>query len=140
MGKYDFVYGSKMIIQCQAQLNILPWDGAAQPEFTKYLILIKKNSSFFSHWCKPRHAVICQVREPPDEHLDMEILEKVGTEIDDMLIERERVLTWSKTTGNPRHVSHSGHGKIQVTLKAPTFCAKDMGITFDPNTYTYSLS
>lgn len=86
MGKYDFIYGSKMIIQCQAQLNILPWDGTEQPEFTKYLILIKKNSSFFTHWCKPRH------------------------------------------------------GKIQITLKAPTFCARDMGITFDPQKYTYTVS
>lgn len=136
MRNYDFIYGSKVLIQCQAQINILPWNGNAQHEFTKYLTLVKKDVDFFSYWCKPRHVVKCMVREPPEEDLDTDILDNIGTEIDDFLIERDRALTWSKTTGTPRHVPQGGHGKIQVILKAPTFCARDMGVSFDPCEYS----
>jgi len=141
MGKYDFIYGSKVLIQCQAQINIHPWDKNTQSEFAKYLILIKKDASFFTHWCKPRNVVKCIVRQSPEENLDRVVLDKVGINIDDMLIERDRVLSWTKATGDIRHVSGKGrHGKQQIILKAPTFCARDMGISFDPYSYSYSIS
>jgi hypothetical protein len=140
VGSYDFVYGSKVLIQCQAQINVQRWAGDEHNESTKYLLLIKKTPSFFSHWCKPRRVVKCIVSEPPKENLASDVLDKVGTNIDDRLIERDRVLTWSKTIGNIHDVSHSGHGKIMITLNAPTFCARDMGITFDPKSYSYSVS
>ena len=142
MGNYDFIYGSKVLIQCQAQINMHPWnEGRFNEDTAKYLILIKKDASFFTYWCQTRNAVICTVSKSPEENLDADVLENVGTNIDDMLIERSRALTWSKsTTGRPRHVPPSGrgHGKQMIILKAPTFCAKDMGITFDPESYTYS--
>lgn len=139
MGSYDFIYGSKIIIQCQAQINIHNC-GSSQDEPTEYLILIKKDVSFFQYWCKPRRVVKCIVRKSPDEHLDEDILCNVGTNIDDELIERERVLSWSKARGIISHVSHSGHGKMQLKLNAPTFCARDMGINFDPRSYSYPSS
>lgn len=139
MSNYDFIYGSKVIIQCQAQINMLPCNDK-QNEYKKYLILIKKDASFFTHWCKPRRAVKCIVSAPPEESLDSDVLEKVGTNIDDMLVEQRRALSWTKAKGDVRHVPHSGHGKQQIILKAPTFCAKDMGITFDPEKYSYSIS
>lgn len=142
MGNYDFIYGSKVLIQCQEQINIHPWDGDTQPEFTKYLVLIKKDAYFFSYWCKPRHVVKCIISAPPEEHLDGDILERVGTNVDDMLIERERALAWSQVTAVPHHVSPrgSGHGKIQITLNKSTFCARDMGIAFNPQSHSYSVS
>jgi len=138
VGNCDFIYGSKVIIQCQAQINMLSWAGDTQNEYSKYLILIKKEPSFFTHWCKPRHVVKCIISESPDEELDEDVIEKVGTNIDDMLIERDRALCWTKATGKIHPVSHSGHGKQMIILKAPTFCARDMGITFNPDGYTTS--
>lgn len=117
---------------------MLSWNGDSQNEYANYLILIKKKPSFFTHWCKPRHVVKCIISESPDETLDEDVLEKVGTNIDDMLIERERALSWTKAIGKIHHVSHSGHGKQMLILKAPTFCARDMGITFNPDGYTIS--
>lgn len=142
MRNYDFIYGSKVLIQCQAQINIHNWDENTQREFAKYLILIKKNATFFPFWCKPRHVVRCIVREPPEEDLDEEILDRVGTKIDDILIERERALAWSKVTAQPCHVAPrgTGHGKIQIILNKSTFCARDMGISFNPEDYSYSIS
>lgn len=130
-----------MIIQCQAQINLHPWSGNTQPIYAKYLILIKKHTSFFTHWCTLRRVVKCIISAPPEESLDSDILDKVGTNIDDTLITRERALSWTKAIGDIRHVSGSSrHGKQQIILKAPTFCAKDMGITFDPVRYSYSIS
>ena len=63
----------------------------------------------------------CYIREPPEEDLDNNILRKVGTNIDDKLVERTRVLTWSKTMGKTGHISGSGHGKQQITFKAQLF-------------------
>lgn len=139
MRNYDFIYGSKVIIQCQAQINIRNCD-TDDGESAKYLILIKKDISFFTYQCTPRHAIKCIVRESPDEHLDKDVLDKVGTNIDDMLVEQKRALSWTKTKGDVCHVPYGGHGKQQVILKAPTFCARDMGITFDPDKYSYSIS
>jgi len=102
--------------------------------------LIKKDASFFQYWCKPRRVVKCIIRETLDERLDEDILSNVGTSIDDVLIERERVISWSKTRGIISHVSHSGHGKMIIKLNAPTFCARDMGINFDPHSYSYPSS
>lgn len=142
MDKYNFIYGSKVLIQCQAQINIHPWNGSAQPDFVKYLVLIKKDAQFFTHWCKPRSVVNCMVMEPPDEYLDENVLSRVGTKIDDRLTEQKRVFTWSKVTADPHHVSTSGsgHGKIQMILNKSTFCARDMGIAFDPESDSYSVS
>lgn len=142
MAKYDFIYGSKVLIQCQAQINVHSWNESAQPDFAKYLVLIKKGAHFFTHWCKPRNVVNCMVMEPPDEYLDENVLSRVGTKIDDRLTEQKRVFTWSKVTADPRHVSTpgSGHGKIQMILNKSTFCARDMGIAFDPESDSYSVS
>ncbi len=139
MGRYDFIYGSKVIIQCQQQINLIPCDDR-DDENTKYLILIKKDISFFTHLCKPRHAVKCVVRASPEESLDTDVLDNVGTNIDDMLVEQTRALSWTKARGDIRHVPHSGHGKQQIILKAPTFCARDMGIAFNPRSYSYSVT
>jgi hypothetical protein len=51
-------------------------------------------------------------------------IDRVGTNKDDMHV-------------NP---SVRGHGKQMIILKAPTFCAKDMGVSFDPHSYSYSCS
>ena len=142
MDKYNFIYGSKVLIQCQAQINIHSWDGDAQPDFAKYLVLIKKDASFFTYWCKPKNVVNCMVMEPPEEYLDEDVLNRVGTKVDDMVTEPKRVFTWSKVTAPLRHVPPrgSGHGKIQIVLNKSTFCAKDMGIAFDPESDSYSVS
>lgn len=142
MGNFDFIYGSEVLIQCQAQINMHPWnDGQNNERYAEYLILIKKNLSFFSHWCQTKHVVTCIVSKPPEENLEADVLRKVGTNIDDMLIERNRAIAWSKTGGSrPRHVHGRGHGKQMIILKAPTFCAKDMGISFNPQTHLYSVS
>ncbi|MDP2845925.1 MAG: hypothetical protein Q8N79_07625 [Candidatus Methanoperedens sp.] len=141
MSNYDFIYGSKVLIQCQAQINMHPWNCGKQHEVSaKYLILIKKEASFFTHWCQTRHVVKCIVSESPEEHLDKEVLDNVGTKIDDRLITRERAISWSKVRGDVHPVSHSGHGKQMIILKEPTFCAKDMGISFNPHNYSYSVS
>lgn len=139
MGNYDFIYGSKVIIQCQAQINIHTCD-TEDDEYAHYLILIKKDNSFFTHRCTPRHAVKCIISASPEEHLHRDVLDKVGTNIDDMLVEQRRAFSWTKAKGDVHHVPHSGHGKQQVILKAPTFCVRDMGITFDPEKYSYSIS
>lgn len=144
MGTFNFIYGSEILIQCQAQINMHPWkEGQGNEELAKYLTLIRKDPSFFAYWCQIRHVVICQVSKPPEENLDADVLQNVGTNIDDMLIERNRALTWSRTQGSrPRHVPPRGrgHGKQMIILKAPTFCAKDMGISFDQCSYSYSVS
>ncbi len=139
MGNYDFIYGSKVIIQCQAQINMHPCDGK-ENEYTKYLLLIKKDATFFSQWCKPKDAVKCIVKSPPDENLDRDVLDNVGTNKDDMLIERDRAISWTKAIGKIHDVSKSGHGKQMVILNASTFCGRDMGIAFDPQNYSYSVS
>lgn len=138
MSQYDFIYGSKVVAQCQAKINIYPSKG--QNEYSYYLILLQKNPDFFAYFCKLRHVVTCYVRESPEEDLDNNILSKVGTNIDDKLVDWNRALTWSKTTGEIGHVSGKGHGKQQITFKAPTFCARYMGVTFDPDKYSYSSS
>lgn len=138
MSKYDFIYGSKIVAQCQAQINIHPCRGGN--EYNNYLILLKKNPDFFAYFCKLMNVVRCYVREPPVEDLDNDIISKVGTNIDDKLVDRARALTWSKTMGKIMHVGGSGHGKQQITFKAPTFCARYMRVNFDPNKYSYSSS
>lgn len=138
MGNYDFIYGSKVHIQCQAQINFQSWDHNTKDGI--YLILIKKDPSFFNHYCKPRHAIICIVEEPPREQLDDEILSKVGTKRNDLLKERNRSICWTKGKIKYDHVPKGGHGKQRVISNSLTFCAKDMGINFDPQKYMYSYS
>jgi hypothetical protein len=138
MSQYDFIYGYKVVTQCQAQINI--HHSKRQNKYNNYLILLNKNPDFFAYFCKLRHVVTCYVRESPEEDLDTNILSKVGTNIDDKLVDRNRVLTWSKTMGKIKPVSGKGHGKQQITFKAPTFCARYMGDNFDPDKYSYSSS
>lgn len=142
MPTYDFIYGSKVIVQCQAQINVSSCNNDDNDDCNNYLSLIGKDASFFTYLCKPKNVVTCYIRKSPNEKLDEDILEKVGTNIDDRLVERNRVLTWSKTTGKSTNVSGAGHGhgKQQIIFNAPTFCAKHMGIKFDPKTYSYSVS
>lgn len=137
MGSYDFIYGSKVIVQCQSQINIVPWKGDI--EYNGYLQIIKKDIDYFTSWCRPRSVVKCIVRDPPNEVIDDDILEIVGTKIDDMLKEQTRALTWT-THENPEiiHVPGPGrgHGKQQAIFKLRTFCAKDKGINFNLTAYT----
>lgn len=51
-----FIYGSKVLIQYQAEINMHSWD--AQPEFAKYLVLLKKHTSFFTNWCQTKDVVV----------------------------------------------------------------------------------
>lgn len=143
MSSYDFVYGSKVHIQCQAQINFQSWDKDSYKDNIKecqYLILIKKHPSFFEYWCKPRHVIKCIVKEPPKETLDDEILNRVGTKRNDILLERNRSMCWTKGKIKEDHRSGSRHGKQLIISNSSTFCAKDMGINFDPKKYTYSCS
>lgn len=137
MGSYDYIYGSKVIVQCKDQLNINPWKGDV--EYSDYLKIIKKDTDFFPYWCKPRTSVKCIIKEPPDEFLDGDVLDIVGTKIDDMLIEQVRAVAWTSYE-NPRiiHVPGPGrgHGKQQVVLNLKTFCARDKGFTFRLPDYT----
>jgi len=135
MNSYDFIYGSKVIVQCQDQINVVTWKGDI--DYNDYLQIIKKDIGFFSYWCKLKSVVKCIIREPPEELLDEDILDRVGTKIDDMLIEQTRALTWTSYS-NPRiiHVPGSGHGKQQATFKLKTFCAKDKGPAFKLLDYT----
>lgn len=138
MATYDFIYGSKVIAQCQAQINICHCD--EQDNRNDYLILIGKDIYFFTYWCQLKNVVKCYISEPPAVELSDDISKHVGIEIDDRLITQNRAITWSQTEGKKRHISGHGHGKQQIIFNAPTFCAKDMGVNFDPKRYTYSAT
>ena len=135
MNSYNFIYGSTVIVQCQDQINIVIWKGDF--EYKDYLQIIKKDVDFFTHWCKLKSVVKCIVRKPPEEPLDEDVLDMVGTKIDDMLIEQTRALTWTSYS-NPRiiHVPGPGHGKQQAIFKLKTFCAKDKSPAFELSDYT----
>ena len=138
MPKYDYIYGSKVTIQCQAQINIEPWKG--QTNYVSYLSLIKKDINFFKYWCKLRHAVTCTVDAPPDEELDEDIRDHVGTHKNAYLQERNRVVTWSAQIDQeePTVPSKRGHRKQLLYIPHETFCAKDQGIKFILPNYTAS--
>lgn len=142
MSSYDFIYGSKVYIQCQAQINFEPWSRSNKNE-SRYLILIKKDIDppFFDYWCKPRHVVYCIVVESPKEHIDDDTLKIVGTKIKDYMKERNRAICWTSGKLVLDDVSGKGkHGKQRIISNSLTFCARDMGINFDPQKYVYSYS
>lgn len=138
---YDYIYGSKVIIQCQAKINIEPWKN--QKEYLGYLAVIKKDneSDFFRYWCKLRDDVICVVDTPPHEELDSNVLQIVGTHMNAYLKEmKKRVFSWSKDIKikNPSIVSGSAHRKHLIKIPFDTFCARDQGINFRVPKYTSS--
>jgi len=126
MPSYNYIYGSKVIVQCKAQINPHPWE--KDPIFSKYLKIIDKKDDFFDCWCKIRTNVQCRVRAPPEETIKPEIKQYVGTEIDDELIERNRVVLWSKEDPDDRVVPRGGHRGRSAPMKI-AFCAKDQGLS-----------
>jgi len=70
--------------------------------------------------------VKCIVRFPPTESIDPQVKQYVGTEIDDMLKERNRVVFWSKENPEIEVVPRGGH-RGQSTDEIHAFCAKDQG-------------
>jgi len=136
MTSYDFIFGSKVTIQCQAQINLEPWKD--QEDYLPYLDVIKKDSSFFKYWCKIRNAVTCVVDEPPREELDKSISAVVGTHKNAYLKERHRAVGGSRGEGKLGHVSGSGHGKQLLYIPFETFCARDQGVSFKIPKYTSS--
>lgn len=136
---YDYIYGSKVTIQCQAQINIEPWKN--QTEYLCYLSVIKKDnvSDFFRYWCKLRRDVTCVVDEPPHEELDSDVLEIVGTHKNAYIRERNRVLSWSKNIDTKGSiVSGRGHRKQLIQVPFETFCARDMCKSFSVPKYSSS--
>ncbi len=131
-----------MTIQCQAQVNINKWFEYNEPVLKRYLVIIKKDVSFFNYWCKPRSVVHCIVTEPPKEILEEDVINNVGTKRDDDLIERYRAVSWIQEVKNIKmgHVPGKGHGKQLVICNTPTFCAREMEIGFIPERYKYSSS
>jgi len=76
MNSYDFIYGSKVIVQCQDQINVVTWKGDI--DYNDYLQIIKKDIGFFSYWCKLKSVVKCIIREPPEELLDEDSSQKMA--------------------------------------------------------------
>lgn len=133
MCSYDYIYGSRVIVQCKSQINPHPWN--KDPIYSKYLKVINKKSIFFDNWCKLRTNVLCRVRSPPDETINPEIKQYVGTEIDDKLRERDRVVCWSKEGLEKTVVPRGGH-RGQSTREMTAFCARDQGISIKIPKYT----
>jgi len=133
MKQCDFIYGSEVIAQCQAQINFSDWDN--NDPVKKYLLILKKPSNYFNCWAKLRNDVRCIILKSPKEVLPKEVLMKVGTDIDDMIKERKRVFLWAEIKGKVNHVSprSRGHGKQQIKLKCNTYCARDFGISWVPD-------
>lgn len=138
MTSYDFIYGSKVIAQCQAQINVCHCD--EQDNRSDYLTLIGEDISFFTYRITLKNVVKCYIKQPPNIVSHTNISEHVGTDIDDKLITRKRAITWSQMKGEKHHVGGHGHGKQQIVFKGPTFCAKDMGVNFDPKKYAYTAT
>ena len=138
MSGYDYIYGSKVTIQCQAQINVEPWKG--QEDYVSYLYVIKKDKNFFKCWYKVRNAITCVVEKPSDEEFGDDVLEHVGTHKNDYLVERHRAIGWSTKEGKLSNVSKSGHGKQLFYIPHETFCARDQGINFKLSLPNYSAS
>jgi hypothetical protein len=125
---YEYIYGSKVTLQCQAQINPQVWNG--QDNYARYLAIINKDKEFFKYWYKIRNAVTCVVEEPPDEDLGEDLSEIVGTHKNAYLKERQRVVSWSMGRNEVTVLRIYGHGKQLLYLPFKTFCAKDQGISF----------
>jgi hypothetical protein len=67
------------------------------------------------------------VRIPPEDNIDSEIKQYVGTEIDDELRERNRVISWYNKEADERVVPRGGHRGQQLPI-ITAFCARDQGI------------
>lgn len=136
MPSYDYIYGSKVIVQCKGQINIHKWTGDSA--YSQYISVIKKQYDFFDLWFRLKGNVKCIVREPPLEEIDSEIKKYVGTEIDDELQERNRVVGWSKKENSTVSVvPRGGHRGQSLPLKT-AFCARDQGIKINLPNYTSS--
>jgi hypothetical protein len=134
MSSYDYIYGSRVIVQCKKQINPHQWH--KDPIYSKYLKVINKKDGFFDYWYRIKANVHCRVRLPPNEIINPEIKQYVGTEIDDELSERNRVVCWSKENPEIGVVPRGGH-RGQSTSEIPTFCARDQGISIKLPKYTW---
>lgn len=135
MPTYDYIYGSRVLVLCKKQINMHEWSG--DTTYSNYLRIIQKKDDFFDYWCKLRTNVQCIVRQPPiDEQINGEVKEFVGTEIDDELQERNRVVSWSKEdVDEVGVVPRGGHRGQKLTLST-AFCARDQGFQFELPDYT----
>lgn len=133
MSSYDYIYGSKVIVQCKKQVNLQPWEN--DPIYSKYLKVIDKKDGFFDYWYRIKSNVNCRVRLPPDEIISSEIKQYVGTEIDDVLKERNRVVFWSKEAPEITVRPRGGH-RGQRTNEIHAYCARDQGLSIKLPKYT----
>ena len=62
----------------------------------KSFCTIGKRDGFFNYWYKTKTDVHCIVRLHPNGIINSEIKQHVGTEMDDELKERNRVVCWSR--------------------------------------------
>jgi hypothetical protein len=133
MSSYDYIYGSRVIVQCKKRINPHQWQ--KDPIYSRYLKVIKKGDEFFDYWYRIKTNVHCRVRIPPNEIINPEIKQHVGTEIDDELKERNRVVFWSKDDPEIEVVPRGGH-RGQSTSEVYAFCARDQGISIKLPKYT----
>ena len=133
MSSYNYIYGSRVIVQCKKQINPHSW--TKDPIYSKYLKVINKKDDFFDYWYKIRTNVLCRVRAPPNEIVNPEIKQYVGTEIDDELIERNRVVCWSKEGPEDTVIPRGGH-RGRSTPEMTAFCARDQGLRIILPKYT----
>ena len=71
MPSYDYVYGSRVIVQCKKQVNPQVWKDDST--YSRYLKVVNKRNDFFHYWYKLRTDIQCRVREPPKETISDEI-------------------------------------------------------------------
>jgi hypothetical protein len=134
MPSYDYVYGSRVIVQCKKQVNPQVWKD--DPTYSRYLKEINKRENFYNYWYKLRTDIQCRVREPPNEAVCDEIKKYVGTEIDDVLRERTRVVCWSIDEMDKSVVRRGGGHRGQSSQEIAAFCARDQGLNIKLPEYT----
>ncbi len=136
MSSYDYIYGSRVIVECKKEINPQEWHN--DQTYSRYLKVIKKSDGFFDYWYRIKVDVHCRVRWPPNELIHPEIKQYVGTEIDDELKERNRVVCWSKEKPEIRVVSRGGrsHRGQSPEKEMHAFCARDQGLTIKLPEYT----
>jgi len=131
-GSYDYIFGSEVEIECQAQINLN--ECKEDKGYTNYLYNIKMDWSSFKKWAHLKNDIICIIKSPPSEPLDKEVLEKVniGTQKDDYIDEWNRAICWTNDErkikkGKAPHLSGPRHGKQLLILKHATYCARYAG-------------